>query len=79
MTWLYKAFSFPIIVLVMIYKKLISPFFPSTCRYTPTCSSYMIDALRIWGPFKGLYLGIKRIFSCHPWGGGGHDPVPSKD
>lgn len=55
---------------------MISPLFPSACRYNPTCSHYMVDALKEWGVFKGLYLGLKRIGSCHPWGGSGHDPVP---
>lgn len=68
----------PIILLVKIYQWIISPLLPQSCRYTPTCSVYMIDAIRIWGPFKGTYLGLKRIASCHPWGGHGHDPVPER-
>ena len=71
-------FSFPIILLVKIYQWIISPILPQVCRYSPTCSSYMIEALKIWGPLKGTYLGLKRIGSCHPWGGNGHDPVPQK-
>ncbi len=71
-------FSFPIILLVKIYQWIISPILPQVCRYSPTCSSYMIEALKIWGPLKGAYLGLKRIGSCHPWGGNGHDPVPQK-
>jgi putative membrane protein insertion efficiency factor len=78
MNILKKIFSFPIVVLVKIYQWIISPIFPQACRYTPTCSSYMIEALNEWGPIKGLYLGLKRIGSCHPWGGHGHDPVPKK-
>ena len=65
-------FIFP----VKIYQWIISPLLPSTCRYSPTCSNYMIQAIKEWGPFKGGYLGIKRIGSCHPWGGSGEDPVP---
>ena len=68
----------PIIVLVKIYQWIISPLYPATCRYTPTCSAYMIEAIRVWGPIKGTYLGVKRIASCHPWGGHGHDPVPER-
>ncbi|MDB3906520.1 membrane protein insertion efficiency factor YidD [Crocinitomicaceae bacterium] len=68
----------PIIVLVKIYQWIISPLYPATCRYTPTCSAYMIKAIRVWGPIKGTYLGVKRIASCHPWGGHGHDPVPER-
>jgi len=70
--------SAPFIFLVKIYQWIISPIFPPTCRYTPTCSSYMIEALKIWGPIKGLYLGIRRILRCNPWGGCGHDPVPQR-
>jgi putative membrane protein insertion efficiency factor len=54
----------------------ISPIFGQNCRYTPTCSQYSIDAIKKHGPFNGGWLGLKRIFSCHPWGGHGHDPVP---
>jgi len=64
---------------VKIYQYIISPLFPATCRFTPTCSSYTIEAITIWGPIKGIYLGIKRILKCHPWGKYGHDPVPTKE
>jgi len=56
----------------------ISPMTPSACRYTPSCSTYAMQALKTHGPFKGSYLAIKRILSCNPWGGHGHDPVPDK-
>lgn len=78
MKLLWKILSFPLIVLVKIYQYLISPIFPASCRYTPTCSNYMLEAIRVWGPFKGTWLGIRRISTCHPWGGHGHDPVPEK-
>ncbi|MCG8577066.1 MAG: membrane protein insertion efficiency factor YidD, partial [Flavobacteriales bacterium] len=52
------------------------PILPNSCRYHPTCSNYMIQAIKEWGPIKGLWLGTKRIASCHPWGGMGDDPVP---
>jgi len=68
----------PLIFLVKIYQWFISPILPASCRYSPTCSHYMIEALKVWGPIKGLYLGIRRIMRCHPWGGHGHDPVPTK-
>ncbi len=55
---------------------MISPLFSPRCRYTPTCSEYGIQAIEKHGAFKGGILTIKRIFSCHPWGGDGHDPVP---
>lgn len=74
-----KIIGFPLVLLVRIYQWIISPIFPQSCRFTPTCSSYMIEAIHVWGPFKGTYLGIKRIASCHPWGGHGHDPVPERN
>lgn len=67
-----------LIILVRIYQGIISPYFPNSCRYTPTCSQYMIEAIQIWGFWKGFKLGMKRFGSCHPWGGSGHDPVPLK-
>lgn len=69
-------FSYMMIALVKVYQWLISPFFPNACRYDPTCSQYAIDALKKYGPVKGLWLSIKRLSRCHPWGGHGHDPVP---
>lgn len=65
-----------LLVPIRIYQKLISPFLPSTCRYTPTCSAYAAEALQKHGPIKGFWLALKRIVSCNPWGGHGHDPVP---
>ncbi|MES2798945.1 MAG: membrane protein insertion efficiency factor YidD [Bacteroidota bacterium] len=73
-----SIFSFPIVVLVKIYQWIISPLTPQSCRYTPTCSNYMLEALQVHGPIKGTWLGLKRIASCHPWGGHGHDPVPPR-
>ncbi|HCX99348.1 MAG TPA: membrane protein insertion efficiency factor YidD [Bacteroidales bacterium] len=61
---------------IKFYQLAISPFFPPSCRYTPTCSSYCLEALKKHGPIKGLWLCIKRVLSCNPWGGDGHDPVP---
>ena len=78
MQMIFKILSFPILLLVKVYQWVISPIFPASCRFTPTCSNYMLEAVRVWGPFKGTYLGIKRILSCHPWGRHGHDPVPQK-
>ena len=67
-----------LIKLVRIYQKFLSPLFPGCCRFRPTCSEYMIDAIQKHGALKGLYLGIKRLLKCHPWGGSGYDPVPEK-
>lgn len=64
------------ILLIRFYQGAISPFFPATCRYSPTCSQYGVEALKKHGAFKGGWLTIKRISSCHPWGGSGYDPVP---
>ena len=69
----------PLIFLVKIYQWFISPILPASCRYSPTCSHYMIEALKVCGPIKGTFLGIKRIASCHPRGGHGYDPVPEKE
>ena len=68
----------PFILLVRFYQLVISPYTPSTCRYTPTCSNYTIEALKKRGLFVGGWLSLKRIFSCHPWGGKGYDPVPEQ-
>ena len=67
---------------VYIYKWTISPLlnsmFGPSCRYEPSCSTYMVDAIMEWGVFKGGWMGIKRIARCNPWGGFGPDPVPKK-
>ena len=64
---------------VKLYQAVISPLMPQTCRHLPTCSEYTIEALRVFGPFKGTYLGIKRIIRCRPGGSHGYDPLPEKD
>lgn len=64
------------LLLVRAYQLLLSPMLGASCRYTPTCSQYAIEAIRKYGPFKGGWLAIRRIARCHPWGGHGHDPVP---
>ncbi len=71
-----KALVFILIIPVRIYQWAISPMLGPSCRYTPTCSVYSIQALKKHGPFKGLWLATKRILSCNPWGGSGYDPVP---
>lgn len=65
-----------LIFLVKVYQNCISPLFPPTCRYYPTCSTYMIDALKKHGPILGLIMGICRILRCNPFIRGGVDPVP---
>jgi putative membrane protein insertion efficiency factor len=71
-----KIVSGLLIIPIRIYQKAISPFFPATCRFYPTCSEYFIEALRKHGPLKGTYLGVKRLLRCHPGNPGGYDPVP---
>jgi putative membrane protein insertion efficiency factor len=61
---------------IKLYQLIISPWLGPSCRYTPTCSQYGIEALKKHGPLKGLWLTLKRVVSCNPWGGHGHDPVP---
>ena len=67
--------TYLLIKLIKIYKFLISPLLGESCRYFPTCSEYSIEALKTYGFFKGLFLSVKRISTCHPWGHGGFDPV----
>ncbi len=78
MRYIGPIFSYILIFPVKLYQWVISPILPNACRFDPTCSSYMVQALKIHGPIKGLFLGTKRISRCHPWGGHGHDPVPEK-
>lgn len=61
---------------IRFYQLCISPMLPASCRFTPTCSQYAIEAITRHGPLKGLWLALKRILRCHPWGGSGYDPVP---
>lgn len=76
MKQLKKLLTKILIVPIYFYKGSISPMLPPACRYTPSCSTYAIDAIKKHGPFRGFYLAIKRILRCHPWGGSGYDPVP---
>lgn len=68
--------SYIFIFIIRIYQHTLSPLLGASCRYEPSCSQYGIEALKKYGIFKGGYLTIKRILSCNPWGGHGHDPVP---
>ena len=71
-----RILSLPFLLLIKIYQLVISPWIGPKCRYTPTCSHYASEALKKHGVFKGTWLALKRISSCHPWGGSGYDPVP---
>lgn len=66
------------ILLIRFYQYFISPWFPKSCRHTPSCSHYAVQAVKEWGVLKGGILAIKRISKCHPWGTHGYDPVPEK-
>lgn len=71
-----KLLSTLLILPIRFYRACISPMFPPACRYVPTCSQYAIEAITKHGPFKGLWLAMKRLMRCHPLGGSGYDPVP---
>ncbi len=71
-----RTLAFVLILPIRFYQKCISPLTPPTCRFTPSCSQYAVEALRKHGPVKGLWLAVRRILKCHPWGGSGYDPVP---
>ena len=61
---------------IYFYKYCISPLPPPSCRFTPTCSEYAVEAIKKYGPLRGGWLALKRLARCHPWGGSGYDPVP---
>ena len=67
-----------VIALFRLYQKLISPLTPPSCRFYPTCSHYGVEAVQKFGAFKGVYLAVRRILSCHPFNPGGYDPVPEE-
>ena len=75
-----KIFRQIVIAPIRLYQLILSPILSTylgmRCRYEPSCSHYMADAINEWGVFKGIYLGMKRIGRCQPWGGFGPDPVP---
>lgn len=68
--------ALPLIWLIRGYQLFISPLTPPSCRYYPSCSTYAVTALRRYGPFKGTWLALRRLFRCHPWAAGGVDHVP---
>tara|TARA_B100001248_G_scaffold190756_1_gene146036 strand:- start:228 stop:449 length:222 start_codon:yes stop_codon:yes gene_type:complete len=71
-----RIFSLLLIIPIKIYQVIISPLLGPSCRFTPTCSQYAVEAIQKYGPVKGSWLSIKRIAKCHPWGSSGYDPVP---
>ena len=75
---LFNSILFFLLAPIFIYRWFISPLLPVACRYHPTCSAYAIEAIKSHGPLQGTSLAVKRIASCHPWGGHGYSPVPDK-
>lgn len=73
-----KFFQSFFIFIIKGYQLTVSPLLGANCRHTPSCSQYMIGAIKEWGLGKGAWLGMKRISRCHPWGTSGYDPVPKK-
>lgn len=69
-------FIYPFLAIIRFYQYAISPYTPATCRYSPTCSQYAVEALKKHGVFRGSWLTINRILRCHPWSRSGYDPVP---
>jgi putative membrane protein insertion efficiency factor len=74
--WLLAPLTLLLIALIRLYQLLISPGLPASCRFTPSCSQYTLDAVRRYGALKGAWLGVRRLVRCHPWHPGGYDPVP---
>lgn len=74
-----RIVSLLLLALIRGYQLLVSPFFPPSCRYLPTCSEYAREAVARHGPVKGAWLAVTRLLRCHPWSGWGYDPVPEKE
>lgn len=74
--WISELLVQLLLLPIYFYKRAISPMLPPSCRFTPSCSTYAVEALKKHGPIKGLLLAIWRILRCNPWGGSGYDPVP---
>ena len=72
-----RIVTLPIIVFVKLYQLFLSPIIGQNCRYLPTCSEYTIECLKQFGLIKGIFLSIRRVSKCHPWGSHGYDPIPN--
>ena len=79
MTTIRHALAWLLALPIRFYRLVISPLTPASCRFEPSCSAYALEALQTHGPLKGLWLGLRRLARCHPWGGHGYDPVPPAD
>ncbi len=73
-----KVVTAPLIAVIVLYQRFVSPLRPPTCRYYPSCSAYAVTALRRHGPLRGTWLATKRLGRCHPWSDGGVDHVPAR-
>ena len=73
-----KIISYFLISIIRMYQLFISPILGQNCRYLPSCSEYSIESIKQFGFFRGIFLSLKRISKCHPWGNHGYDPVPNK-
>ena len=73
-----RMISTPLIGIIRLYKRWLSPMLPNACRFQPTCSSYAIEALQVHGALRGSVMALKRIGRCHPLHPGGYDPVPKR-
>jgi uncharacterized protein len=71
-----RLLAYPLLLLILLYRKIISPLKPPTCRFYPTCSAYALEAIQKYGALKGSGLAVRRILRCHPMNPGGFDPVP---
>ncbi len=71
-----NLFKLLVISFIKIYQRFVSPFFPSSCKFSPSCSKYGIEAINKYGVLKGSVLTVKRILKCNPWSKGGYDPIP---
>jgi len=72
-------FSYPFLLIILIYRYTLSPFIGGQCRFYPTCSHYAEEAFKEYGALRGLIMSMRRIFRCHPWHKGGYDPVPTRN
>ena len=76
MTALSKAITWILVAPIIFYQKFITPYTPASCRFTPTCSQYALEAIEKYGALKGGWLAFRRILRCNPFHKGGYDPVP---
>jgi putative membrane protein insertion efficiency factor len=74
--WMLAPLSWLAILLIRFYQVAVSPAIPPSCRFSPSCSQYTLEAVQRYGALRGVWLGVRRLARCHPWNPGGHDPVP---